>query len=834
MSRVIIIGGVAGGMSAAARLRRNDENTEIIVFEKGEYISYANCGLPYYIGGVIKDRQKLLVQTVDSFRSRFRADVRTRHEVLKIDPKSKTVLVRDLSPGGNESVEHYDKLVRSPGAEPVRPALPGIDHPRIFTLRTIPDTDRIREFLDKNNPRRAVIVGGGYIGLEMAENLHRRGIFVTLVEMANQVMTPIDFEMAAVVHQHLRARKVEFYLGSPVASFADDRGRIAVRLENGLDLTGDMAILAIGVRPDTRLAREAGLSVGGKGGITVNEFLQTSNPDIYAIGDAVEIVHPVTRQKMVLPLAGPANKEGRIVADNIAFGNRSRYTGTYGSSIAKVFDLTVGATGANEKMLASAGIPHQSVIIHPNAHASYYPDSLQMSLKILFSPAEGRLLGAQAVGYDGVDKRLDVLAAVLQKGGSVSDLTEIEHLYAPPYSSAKDPVNMAGFVAENVLTGKVKTVTWDELSRLDAKETFLLDVRTPEEVRMGTIPGSVNIPLDSLRDRLNLVPRSRHIVVFCRVGLRGYLAARILTQSGYAKVSNLSGGFVTYSAAAGQQDLRHVFDESYDMGVQPSGAASGAAIHPAALSVHAPGRTVDVDATGMQCPGPIMKLKSEMDKVSPGDRLSVRSTDPGFYNDVPSWTKATGHILVSLNSEKGVVNAVVEKAVPKSGGSAGVASGGGGNDKTIIVFDGELDKAIASFIIANGALSMGRKVTMFFTFWGLNVLRKPGKVGGLKKNIVEKMFGMMLPRGSLKLPLSSMNMGGMGPKMIRWLMKKKKVESLENMVKAAIAGGGRLIACQMSMDLMGIRAEELIEGVEIGGVATYLECAEHADTNLFI
>lgn len=825
MAKTIIIGGVAGGMSAAARLRRLDENMEIIVLEKGDYISYANCGLPYYIGGAIKERQKLLVQTVESFKSRFNVDVRTRNEALSIDRKNKTVKIKDLSTQ-REYTEKYDKLILSPGAEPIRPKLPGIDHPKIFTLRSIPDTDRIKSFIDEKKPQRAIIVGAGYIGLEMAENLHERGIFVTMVEMADQVMNAIDFEMAAIVHQHLRSKKIEFYLGSAVSSFSDDNGKVKVKLANGIEFSGDMVILSIGVVPDIHLAKEAGLDIGRKNGISVNEYLQTNDKDIYAVGDAIETTHPVTGKSAVLPLAGPANKQGRIAADNIADGNKTRYKGTLGSAVAKVFDLTVGVTGATEKMLNAEKIPHQSVIIHPSAHAGYYPNSLQLSIKLVFAPESGKILGAQIVGYDGVDKRLDVIATAMMNGNTVSDLTEIEHVYAPPFSSAKDPVNMAGFAAENILTGKIKPIHWNEIKDLDPKETFILDVRTPEEVKMGAIANAVNIPVDSLRERIKDVPRNKKVVAYCRVGLRGYIAARILTQNGYKDVYNLSGGYVTYSAAVSPQDNEHIFDESYDMGTQETKRSEKAYN----LNINIPSKTIEVDATGMQCPGPIMKVKAEIDRINPGDRLSVKASDPGFYNDIPSWAKATGHNLISLNIDKGIVNALVEKT---AGQPASVQSIGQ-RDKTIIVFDGDLDKAIASFIIANGALSMGRKVTMFFTFWGLTILRRPKKVRRLKKNIVEKMFGFMLPRGSLKLGLSNLNMGGMGAVMIRWLMKKKKVNSLESMILSAIQSGAKLIACQMSMDLMGIRKEELIDGIEIGGVATYLEAAEHADTNLFI
>ena len=561
MSKIVILGGVAGGMSAAARLRRLDESAEIVVLEKGEYISYANCGLPYYIGGMIKEREKLLVQTEASFENRFNVDIRQRSEVVKIDRKNKTVLIKDLSKD-REYNEKYDKLILSPGAEPIRPPLPGIDHPRIFTLRNIPDTDRIKSFIDDKNPGHALIIGAGFIGLEMAENLHRQGIFVTIVEMAKQVMNVLDFEMAALVHQRLKEKKIEFYLDDAVESFEDSSGRVRVKLKSGKETIVDMVILSIGVRPDTRLAKDAGLELGDRGGIAVNDYMQTSDKDIYAVGDAVEILNPVLGKKVIVPLAWPANKQGRIAADNIAGGNKIKYKGTIATAIAKVFDLTVGVTGATEKQLISENIPYLLTIVHPFSHASYYPDALQMSIKLLFSPEDGTVLGAQAVGYDGVDKRLDVIAAAIWNNNTVYDLTEFEHAYAPPYSSAKDPLNMAAFTAENILNNKVKVVTWDKIDSLNPSETIFLDVRTPEEINFGKIKDAVDIPVDELRSRFKELPKKKKIVVYCRVGLRGYIASRILTQTGFTEVYNLTGGYLTYSAAAGKQDNPDSYNEA--------------------------------------------------------------------------------------------------------------------------------------------------------------------------------------------------------------------------------------------------------------------------------
>jgi NADPH-dependent 2,4-dienoyl-CoA reductase/sulfur reductase-like enzyme/rhodanese-related sulfurtransferase len=558
MAKIVIVGGVAGGASTAARLRRRDELAEIILFERGEYISYANCGLPYYIGNVITDRDRLFVQTPEGFAARFKIDVRIRSEVTGIDRKAKRVTVIDLK--SNKTYEEsYDKLVLSPGAEPVKPPIPGIDLDGIFTVRNVPDTDRIKEYIKRNKVRRALIIGAGFIGLEMAENLHRRGILVTIVEMAEQVMTPLDFEMAAEVHQHLKAKNVEFYLKEAVTAFESRLGRLVARLSGGKELQVGLVILGVGVRPDSALAREAGLEIGGRGGIKVDEFLQTSDPDVYALGDAIEFPHPVLGKPMSVYLAGPANKQGRIVADNIVLGNKRRYRGSIATAIAKVFDLTVAATGLSEKALRAEGIPFVCSITHSASHAGYYPDAQPTSLKIVFSPEDGRLFGAQIVGYKGVDKRVDMIASVLKQGGTVYDLQEIEHAYAPPFSSAKDPVNIAGFVAENIIGGLVKIVHWHELNEEELSRSFILDVREVEEYKLGKIEGAENIPLNSLRDRLKELPRDRRIIVYCAVGLRAYLACRILSQNGFSEVYNLSGGYKTYEFVAEKQANEDIF-----------------------------------------------------------------------------------------------------------------------------------------------------------------------------------------------------------------------------------------------------------------------------------
>ncbi len=543
--KIVIVGGVAGGASAATRLRRLDENAQIVLFERGEHISYANCGLPYYIGGTIKEREALLVQTPRAMKDKFNIDVRVQSEVTAIDRKNKTVSVTDLRTGKRYD-ESYDKLILSPGAAPVRPPIPGIEQEGIFTLRTVPDTDAIKEAVDKGKPSEAVVVGGGFIGLEMAENLHSRGIKVTIVEAADQVMAPIDYEMACIVHRHILSKGLKLYLKDGVKAFRKEGKRVKVELQSGKLLAADMVILAIGVRPDVSLAKDAGLEIGERRGIKVNSYLQTSDPDIYAVGDAIEVKDFVNGSDTVIPLAGPANKQGRIAANNI-YGAGEQYHGTQGTSVVKVFDLTVAATGNSEKTLKRMGMDYRKSYTESDSHAGYYPGASPLNIKLLFAP-DGKVLGAQAVGYEGVDKRIDVLASAIRFGRTVYDLEELELAYAPPYSSAKDPVNMAGYVAANCLKGDMKIIHWDQVDQLDRDKVFILDVRPPEETSTGSIEGSVNIPLNDLRARIDEVPRDKEIIVYCKVGLRAYIAYRMLVQKGFRNVKNLSGGYQLYQA----------------------------------------------------------------------------------------------------------------------------------------------------------------------------------------------------------------------------------------------------------------------------------------------
>lgn len=544
LMKVVIIGGVAGGATAAARLRRLDEQAEIIILERSGYISYANCGLPYYIGGEITDREALTLQTPASFWARFRIEVRVHNEVTAIHPERKNVTVRRLDDGVVYE-EAYDKLILSPGAKPVRPALPGINDSRIFTLRNVEDTFAIHAFIEQNAPRRAVVAGGGFIGLEMAENLTQQGIETTIVERMEQVMAPLDSDMACSVHAYLREKGVNLRLGETVAGFTSNEAGLRVRLESGDSVSADFVILALGVAPDTALARAAGLALGVRGSIAVNDRMQTSDQDIYAVGDAVESVHFVSGEKTLAALAGPANKQGRIAADQIC-GRESRYHGVQGSSVLKLFDMTVAATGLNEAAARAAGIAFDKTVTFSASHATYYPGATNMTVKTLFSPETGRLLGAQIVGFEGVDKRIDVLAAAVRMGMTGEALTELELSYAPPYSSAKDPVNMAGYVIENVRSGLVQQYHWHDVEALPRDgSVILLDTRTPAEYGRGHIEGAVNLPLDELRERLPELERSKSVYVNCHSGLRSYLACRILMQNGF-ECYNLSGGYRFY------------------------------------------------------------------------------------------------------------------------------------------------------------------------------------------------------------------------------------------------------------------------------------------------
>ncbi len=815
--KVLIVGGVAGGASCAARLRRLDENAGIILFERGPYISFANCGLPYFIGGVIEKREKLLLQTPESFKARFNVDVRVNSEVKSIDRKAKTVTVESE---GKTYTESYDTLVLSPGSSPIVPHISGIESDKVYRLWTIPDMDSIAAAIKERDAKSAVVVGGGFIGVEMAENLVHAGLAVTMVDMMDQVMSNLDFDMAQTVHKHLVDNGVKLVLGEGVQGFEDGKGGFAV-LTDKRSIPADIAILSIGVRPNSQLARECGLELGKHGGIVVDETLKTSDDNIYAVGDAVQVKNLISGEETMIPLAGPANKMGRMAADNIC-GMGRRYKGTEGSSVAKVFDMTVACTGLNERQLKASGKKinddYKITIVHPLSHAGYYPGGMPLTLKLIFAK-DGKVLGAQAVGYKGVEKRIDVIATAMQFGATVYDLEETELCYAPPYSSAKDPVNIAAFSAENILSGNVDNITVEELKKL--KDAVILDVRTPAEREMGAIEGSINIPVDSLRDKLKTLDKDKMYVVHCAVGLRSYIASRIMMQTGFKNVKNLAGGYTTYKAVS--RDYTEASGGDVTKNTMPKQAAANTV-------AATPADTITVDACGLQCPGPVMKLYEAISNARDGDMINITATDPGFFSDAAAWCARTKNTYIKGEKTENGFSVWIKKGCTDPDCSVAARSY---DDKAMVVFSGDLDKALASFIIANGAAAMGRKVTMFFTFWGLNILRKREKAA-VKKTFIEKMFGAMMPRGAGRLKLSKMNMLGMGSAMMRGIMKKKNVASLDSLIEQAIKNGVKLVACTMSMDVMGIHKEELIDGIEYAGVASFLGAAETSDATLFI
>lgn len=819
--KVIIVGGVAGGASTAARLRRLDETVEIIMFEKGEYISFANCGLPYYIGEVIDEREKLIVQTVEQMSTKFKIDIRNLSEVIKIDKENKVVTVTNHKTG--ESYEEtYDVLVLSPGAQPIKPGISGINEcNNLFTLRNIPDTDQIKSFVDNQKPKHAVVIGGGFIGLEMAENLHERGLEITLVEASSQVMAPLDIEMVSIIHEHLVDKGVKLILNDGVKSFENNGKKVV--LNSGQVIETDLIILSIGVHPETTIAREAGLALNERGAIVVDKKMKTSDESIYALGDAVEIMDFVNKQPTIIPLAWPANRQGRIVADNIC-GKESEYKGTLGSSVAKVFDYTVAATGNNEKTLKRLNLEYKALHIHPGSHAGYYPGAFPIAYKLLFNPTTGQIYGAQGVGIDGVEKRIDVIATAIKGNLNVIDLQDVEVCYAPPYNSAKDAVNMLGYYAENIMDGLIETIDWSEVNSLDETTSVVLDVRESFELMTGKIKNSIHIPLGQLRNRLNELPTDKTVYVTCQVGLRGYVACRLLNQYGF-KAKNIDGGVKTYLAI---EKAQQAISKQWISIIKNKEVTPVVSQNLDDMPVK-----VKLNACGLQCPGPIRRVFEEMNHMTDGEILEVKASDPGFTKDISSWCEKTGNTLLNSEFNKNEKNFV---AYLQKGTQVSQTANTNTLDKngaTLVVFSGDLDKAIASFIIATGAASMGKEVTMFFTFWGLNILKSKNKPK-VSKDTMEKMFDFMLPGNTDKLPLSQMNMMGMGPAMIKKIMKKHNVDDLETLIENAINMGVKVVACSMSMELMGIKQEEFIKGVEIGGVASYLGAAEDSGLNLFI
>lgn len=790
--RTVIIGGGACGASTAARIRRLDESAEIIVLEKTGEISIANCGLPYYTSGVINDREKMLVSSPEKFREWFNINVKLNTEVININPDEKFVETAD-----GEKI-NYNKLVLAQGAKPFVPPIDGIPEEKVFTVRTLFDADNIKSYIKEKGVRKAIVIGGGFIGVEMAENLNEMGLETTLIEQQNQILAPVDYEIAAFLHNEMRDRGVELVLSDGVKKFNDNK----VILNSSREIEFDIIIMAIGVRPEITLAKNAGLETAR--GIIVNENLQTSNPDIYAGGDGVEIKDFVTGENTLIPLAGPANRQGRIIADNIC-GIESAYKNSQGTSVLKVFDLTAASVGNNEKQLKSKNIPYWKTFVFSKDHAGYYPGAVEVLYKLLFSP-DGKILGAQGVGLDGVEKRIDVISSIMRNGGKIQELLDSELCYAPPYSSAKDAVNILGMNADNILRGLLKPAYFEDL-----ENSYLIDVRQREIFEISTIEGAVNIPIAQLRNRINEVPRDKKVILFCNTGYTSYNASRILIQNGFNNVYSLCGGISLYKELV--KDKKGIL-------TMPQRVATHAAVSNSA-------DVIKVDASGLQCPGPIMKVASKIAELNEGSIIEVTSTDRGFKSDIGAWCKTTGNSLLDLKTEKKVITAVIQKD-----GKPAVIEKSSGNGQTIVVFSNDLDKALAALIIANGAKAAGKDVTLFFTFWGLNILRKPQS--RVKKGIIDKMFGLMMPKGTEKLTLSKMNMLGAGSLMMKWVMKQKNVSTLNELLTQAREAGIKFIACNMSMDVMGIKPEELIDGVEIGGVAKYIEESSYSNSNLFI
>lgn len=808
-SKIVVVGGVAGGATFVARLRRLSEDYQIVLFEKDEYIAFANCGLPYYIGDVITDREKLKVQTVEDISTRYNVDIRNNSEVVAIDEGNKTIEVINRQSGETYS-ESYDKLILSPGASPIVPKFDSLANAsNVFTLRNIPDTDKIKQYVNEHNPQNAVVIGGGFIGVEMAENLSHLGIKVTLIDLADHILKPLDIEMASIVETNLKTNGVSIKTSTAVTDIAAD----SVSIGNEKIQT-DLTILAIGVKPSTALGLGTNIDLAANGAFIVDDQFKTSVADIYAIGDAINVKNPILGQEMHIPLAWPANRQARLLADIIDGADR-RYSGTIGASVLKVNELTIAATGHTEEYLEANQIEHDSVIVHRGSHASYYPGSSNIALKLIFN-SKMDILGAQAVGTSGVEKRIDMITTAIKLGAKVSMLEELEVCYAPPFNSAKDPVNIAGYTAMNVLNGHSKTFKYNRLDEvLVSEDTIVIDVRTKEEVEFNPIAGAIHVDVDTIRDNLEQLVKykDKQIYVFCQLGHRGYIAQKILNANGFDQVYNLSGGLNTYKTYKHnlQAEVKEV------AAIQSKGDKKMSVEH-------------QLDACGLQCPGPIMETSKKMETLKAGECLEIKVTDSGFIEDIKAWCNKCNHNLVSTSRDGNVYTTVVEK-----GDNTEVATKRSttSDHGTIVMFSGDLDKALGAMIIAQGAQAMGKQMTVFFTFWGLNMLRKEEQTKVDKTNF-EKMFGAMMPKGASKLTLSNMNMGGAGTKLIGKRMSDKNVPDLQSQIQSALDCGVKFIACTMSMDLMGIKEEELIDGVEFGGVAKYIGESNDADLTLFI
>lgn len=837
--RLVIVGGVAGGATAAARLNRLTNDFDVTIVERSPDVSFANCGLPYFIGGEIRDRSKLALQTPQSLQAQLGVAVRVMTEAIAIKKDQKLVEVRDIRTGQVSSLP-YDKLLLSPGASPIRPPLPNIHLPQIHTLRNLQDMDRIASAVKQmeENPkseRRVVVVGGGFIGLEVAEQLRHRHCKVTLVERAEAVLPQADVDMASFLHTPLQEHGVALVTGDGLAGFeplAD--GEVSVRLSSGKTIVADAVILSIGVQPESGLGRDAGLRLSERGYIQVNEFMQTSDPDVYAVGDVVEtrdFVFPDRRATVAL--GNLANMQARVAADHLVYGaDPARvlgYAGSLGTSIVRAFDTTLALTGWTEKRLRQAGIAYSSTVITAFDHASYYPDATPVTLKLTFCPTTGRVFGGQAVGVAGVDKRIDVVATAISGGMTVDALSQLQLCYAPPFGSARDVVNVAGLAARNSRDRLVHASTaMGEAALSGQRDVVLLDVRPRESAQLSPIAGSVNVPYKEVRGRLDELRQRGTDVEFrtiCAWGKTAYFASRELEKAGL-QTSTLIGGL--------QLHRKPLPDLSIDAQAPPAGSE--------------PLAEVKLDCSGMACPGPLLKLRESIASLPAQSALTVKATDPGFKADVRAFAASNGLTVESLTSSKGVITATLRKAAARRSeeqpsGATEAALDGRRKGATVVVFSEEFDKVLAAFVIANGAAAMGGPVTMFFTFWGLNALKtaastscgaSPGAAAGGDKDLMDRLFSAMLPAGPDRLPLSHFNFGGLGATMMKQVMQKKHLPNLPGLLQAAQQQHIRLVACTMSMEAMGVRPEELLPGVEFGGVADYLSAAEKSGTNLFI
>ncbi|MGN0849704.1 MAG: FAD-dependent oxidoreductase [Victivallaceae bacterium] len=803
--KIIIIGAVAAGASAAARLRRLDENAEIVLLERGQYMSYANCGLPYHLGNVIPDRDSLLVMPEKKFKAWFNIDVRLGNEVIAINRANKSVSVRKTD--GTEYEENYDKLLLATGSRPIDLPLPGIDDSRIHTLWTIPDMDAVKKLVGEG-VKKAVVVGGGFIGLETAENLHACGIEVTIVQHSTHVMPNFDREMAYFIHSELAMSGIDVLLNSEVTGFTSTGEAVTVNLKDGAGLSADLVIISAGVKPNSELAGDAGLLLGARGHIQVNKFLQTSDENIYAAGDAIEFTDPITGTPSAIPLAGPANKQGRIAAGNM-LGGTTAYPGSFGTSVIKIGSLTAAGVGLTEGRLLQLGLPFHKVYTHPASNASYYPGGEQLHMKLLFAP-DGKIYGAQIVGRKGVDKRLDVIASAMESGRTAPDLAELELAYAPPYSSAKDPVNFLGMIAQDIRDSLTELAYADSIP----EDAILIDVREEAEHQLGSIPGAQNIPLGQLRTALAGLDKSKEYIVHCQVGLRGYLAERIMKQNGF-RVKNLSGGYLTW--------------KQYFAPLPATKKVPTSKVPSTTLEA----KTV-LDVRTLACPGPVVRLKNEFEKLNQGETCKLMAAK-SFAPDLAAWSSSNGNTVISQQNKDDYLEALIMKGAPATTDAGAVATNNTVQVKNgaIILFSNDFDKVMAALIIACGMAAAGMKTGIFFTFWGLNALRR-NPAPPVKKSFIQKMFGFMMPCGVNKLVLSKMNFGGMGTAMMKDIMKKQNVMSLPDLLRQARELGVKFTACEMAMNVMGITREELIEVDEVAGIASFVESAKGNANTLFI